>query len=198
MIIIGLTGSIGMGKSTVANLFASHGIPVCSADAIVHRLMEKGGKAVDEVGTQFPGVVENGAVNRKRLGEIVFAEPAKRKTLEAILHPLVVAEEEAFAAEQAHNGADMVVLEIPLLFETGANKRCDVVVVVSAPAFIQRRRVMKRPHMTKEKFAAILKAQMPDRLKRQKADAVIPTGLGLACSTRAVARLVARLRKEKP
>lgn len=195
MIVIGLTGSIGMGKSTVAALFRRLGIRVCSADAIVHRLLERGGAAVQAVGMRFPGVVRAGAVDRKILGGIVFTDPAGRRALEAILHPMVVAEEEGFVRREARKGAKIVVVEIPLLFETGAEARCDLTVVVTAPARVQRQRVMRRSGMTEEKFAAILRAQMPDGEKRRRAGAVIQTGLGLRHTVVQVAKLVMQLRK---
>jgi len=189
MIIIGLTGSIGMGKSTVAAQFAALGVPVCSADAIVHALMRKGGAAVAEVGRLFPDVVKDGAVDRKMLGEIVFADKAKLGALEHILHPLVTAQEERFADIETRKGAKMCVLEIPLLYETGAQERCDIVVVASAPFFLQKQRVMKRPNMTEVKFRRIVAAQMPDREKRERADLVVPTGLGKAHSFRIISHL---------
>ena len=152
-IIIGLTGGIGMGKSTVAAQLAALGAKICSADAIAHRLMAKGGAAVAGVETLFPGVVKSGAVDRKALGDIVFKDKRKTsETLEHILHPLVVAEENRFIEKQRRLGMKIVVIDIPLLFETDAKKRFDLTLVATAPAFIQRQRVMKRPHMTEEKF----------------------------------------------
>jgi len=194
MVVIGLTGSIGMGKSTVANQFSALGIPVCSADAIVHILMSKGGAAVEEIGTHFPGAVTSGTVDRKKLGDIVFNDKKKLKLLEEILHPLVVAAENNFIHIKRRKGARMVVLEIPLLYETEAEKRCDLVVVVTAPAFIQRQRVMQRPGQTTEKLDRILSLQMPDHEKRGRADMIIETGLGKYHSFRQVAELVANIR----
>lgn len=193
MIVIGLTGGIGMGKSTVAAQFARLGVKVCNADAIVHRLLAKDGAAVTKIGGLFPGVVQDGAVNRKALGEIVFKDKAKLHELEAVLHPMVIAEENAFVGRERRKGARFVVLDIPLLFETGAEERCDMVVVASAPLFIQKQRVMKRPHMTEEKFQRIIHAQMPDSHKRDMADVVIETGLGKAHSARQVALLMKEL-----
>lgn len=195
MIVIGLTGSIGMGKSTVAAQFERLGVRVCSADAIVHQLLGKNGFAVPDIAEMFPTAVKDGIVDRKKLGEIVFKNPAKRKELEDLLHPMVVAEEEWFVRKEARKGAKLVVIEIPLLFETGADSRCDITVVVTAPHYLQMQRVMRRPNMTKEKFLAILKAQMPDREKRQRAGVVIQTGLGKRHSALAVAQLVHKLRK---
>jgi len=186
MIVIGLTGSIGMGKSTVASQFALLGLRVCNADAIVHQLMANGGAAVAEIGKHFPTVIKNQAVDRKALGDIVFKDKHKLKQLEQILHPLVVAAENDFIATQQRKGTWAAVLEIPLLFETGAQERCDCVAVVSAPSFIQQQRVLKRSGMTPEKLSRILSLQMPDQEKRQQADIVIHTGLGKAYSFRQV------------
>ncbi len=196
MIVIGLTGSIGMGKSTVARQFEQLGVRVCSADAIVHQLLGPGGMAVDIIGQMFPGTVKGNAVDRKKLGEIVFDDKEARDELEEFLHPIVVAEEEWFVRKEARKGAKIVVLEIPLLFETGAQARCDTTVVVTAPPYLQMQRVMRRPNMTKTKFAAILKAQMPDREKRQRAGHIIQTGLGRRHSATAVAKLVQQLREK--
>ena len=184
MIVIGLTGGIGMGKSTVAAQLAALGAKVCNADAVVHRLLATNGAAVDSVGRSFPGVVKGGAVDRKALGAIVFHDKEKMQMLEHILHPLVVAEENAFVETQRRLGAKLVVLDIPLLFETGAEQRCDMVIVVSAPPFIQKQRVLRRPNMNAEKLAAIIASQLPDRGKRKRADVVVATGLGKAFSFR--------------
>lgn len=183
--VLGLTGSIGMGKSTVAAQLEFLGAKVCSADAIVHRLLT--GAAVKPVGELFPETLKNGAIDRQALGKIVFHDDAKLKQLEQILHPLVVAEENAFIA--AHKEG-VVVLEIPLLYETGAQSRCDAVMVVTAPHFIQKRRVMKRTGMTEEKFAAILAKQMPDKEKRARATYVVQTGLGKWASLWQVKRIM--------
>lgn len=196
MIVIGLTGSIGMGKSTVAAQFERLGVRVRSADAIVHELMSRGGEAVPAIAEAFPTVIASHEVDRKKLGEIVFKDPKKRKHLESILHPLVVAEEERFVRQEARKGARLTVLEIPLLYETGAETRCDLTVVATAPHWLQIQRVMRRPNMTKEKFLAIIHAQMPDREKRRRADVVIQTGMGRGVSHMQVARLVHQLRKE--
>lgn len=186
MIVIGLTGGIGMGKSTVAAQLAALGAKVISADAIVHRLLAEGGGAVEAVGKVFPGTVKKNAVDRKSLGEIVFNDKEKKKQLEALLHPLVVAEENRFIEQYQRMGARMAVLDIPLLFETGAEKRCDVTIVVTAPFFVQKQRVMRRLHMTEAKFNAIVGSQLPDLHKQQRADFVIETGLGKAHSFRQV------------
>jgi len=196
MIVIGLTGSIGMGKSTVAAQFAALGIAVSNADAIAHKLMAKGGEAVAGIEKLFPGVVKSGAVDRKALGDIVFKDKAKLALLERLLHPIVEAEEIHFAEIQKCKGAPMAVLEIPLLFETKAEERCDLTVVVTAPLFIQRQRVMKRPGMTDEKWHRIVNLQMPDREKRHRADVIIETGLGKAYSFRQVTALVKTIREK--
>ncbi len=192
MIVIGLTGSIGMGKSTLALQLASLGAKVCSADAIVHQLMAKGGAAVAEVAKAFPQAVKDGEVDRKALGAIVFNDKTQLKRLEELLHPLVVAAENQFVWEQRRLGARMAVLDIPLLFETGAEQRCDVTLVASAPFFLQKQRVLRRPHMSEQKFLQILRSQLSDRNKRRRADKVVLTGLGKSHSFRT---LVTWLRK---
>ena len=174
MLIIGLTGSIGMGKTTVAARFREHGIAVCDADALVHKLYE--GAAVPAVEAAFPGTTEGGKVDRQRLARALTGDPAGFKRLEAIVHPMVLAEERAFLQAEAARGAAMAVLEIPLLLETGGDRRVDVVVVVSAPADKQRERVMQRPGMSVEKLEQLLARQMPDAEKRARADFVVDTG----------------------
>lgn len=193
MIVIGLTGSIGMGKTTVASQLVEFGAKICNADDIVHRLLAKDGAAVTEVGKYFPSVVKNAAVDRKALGDIVFHDKEKMKRLEAILHPLVVAEENAFIERMRRDNVKIAVLEIPLLFETEAEKRCDVVIVASAPIFIQKRRVMQRPHMTLKKFHRIIKSQLPDKKKRSRAHFVVQTGLGKAYSRYQVKKILRKL-----
>lgn len=191
--IIGLTGGIGMGKSTVAAQLRRMGAHICNADAIVHRLMGPKGRAVEDIKILFPGVVKHDQVDRKALGDIVFKDPLAMAQLEHLLHPLVIEEENRFIARAKRFGAPLVVLDIPLLFETGGQARCDLVLVASAPTFIQRQRVMARPHMTQAKFARILALQMPDREKRRRADAVIQTGQGKAATFRQLATLVKQL-----
>lgn len=178
MVILGLTGSIGMGKSTAAAAFRRLGIPVHDADAAVHRLLAKGGAAVAAVGRLFPKALRDGAIDRQLLGSQVFGRPADLARLEAVLHPLVRRAALDFLRAQARQRRPLVVLDIPLLFETGGESLCDAVVVVSAPARVQRSRVLSRPGMTPERFAAILAKQVPDREKRRRADFVIETGLG--------------------
>jgi dephospho-CoA kinase len=178
MFILGLTGSIGMGKSTAAGLFAAGGIPVYDADAAVHRLYA--GKAVTPVSQAFPEAVIDGCVDRARLSSLVVGDSEALKRLEAIVHPLVRAEEAAFLRRAAQAGATLAVLEIPLLLETGGDTRVDAVAVVSALPEIQRRRVLDRPGMSDEKLAKILARQMPDADKRRRAHFVIDSGRGLA------------------
>ena len=179
MILLGLTGSIGMGKSTTTAMFADLGAVVWNADDAVHRLYALGGAAVEPVGAAFPGVVEDGAVNRTRLAEALGRDETAFRRLEAIVHPLV-AEGRAADLEAARAaGTRLAVLDIPLLFETGGDKAVDAVVVVTADPAIQAERVLARPGMTRERFDAILARQMPDAEKRARADFVIDTGRGL-------------------
>jgi len=194
MIILGLTGSIGMGKSTAAEYFRIMGVPIHDADATVHRLMGKGGDAVAAVEAAFPGSVAGGAVDRARLGSFVFGDAAALRKLEKILHPRVAESRNRFLAVAERTGRRIVVLDVPLLFETGGDALCDAVVLVSAPGFIQRQRVLKRPGMTAEKLDAILAKQMPDREKRRRADFIVPTGLGRVENFRAVRTILAEVR----
>ena len=193
MIVVGLTGSIGMGKSTAAAMFRRLGVPVYDADATVHGLFAVGGEAVAAIADAFPGVVENGVVDRGLLGARVFADAAALARLEAIVHPLVFRKRAAFLARERWRRTPVVVLDIPLLFETGAERTCDVVAVVSAPAFLQAQRLLRRPGMSRRRLAAIRSRQMADADKRRRADVVIPSGLGRAVTWRAIRRLVADL-----
>jgi dephospho-CoA kinase len=179
MIILGLTGSVGMGKSTTAAMFAAEGVPVYDADAAVHALYAPGGAAVEPVAAAFPGVLRDGGVDRVALRAAVGGDPARWKLLESVVHPLVGAAQMAFLQAAREQGADVVVLDIPLLFENGGDKRVDAVVVVSAPEDVQRARVLARPGMTEEAFQEILARQVPDAEKRRRADFVIDTGHGL-------------------
>lgn len=192
--LVGLTGSIGMGKSETARMFARLGIPAYDADAAVHALYAPGGGAVAPIGEAFPGTVANGAVDRAALAARVTGDPAAFKRLEAIVHPLVAALQRDFLDKAGSSGEPLVVLDIPLLFETGGENRVDAVVVVSAPAEVQRARVLARPGMTEEKFAAILARQVPDAEKRAKADFVIETGKGLDHAFAQVKEVAAALR----
>jgi dephospho-CoA kinase len=189
MIVLGLTGSIGMGKSTAAEFFAEAGVPVHDADAAVHRLYA--GDAAPLIEAAFPGTTRDGVVDRARLTEHVISDPAALKRLEAIVHPLVRREEQQFLADAEAAGASVAVLNIPLLFETGGDARCDAIVVVSAPAETQRERVMSRPGMTEEKFTGLLDKQMPDAEKRRRADFVVDTSQDFD-STRAQVRAILR------
>ena len=198
MIVLGLTGSIGMGKSTTAQMFAAEGVPVYDADAAVHALYAKGGAAVAPVEAAFPGVVVDGAIDRARLSPRVVGKPEALKTLEAIVHPLVGADRGGFFAAAAERGADIVVLDIPLLYETGGDSKVDKVVVVSAPAEVQRRRVLARPGMDEAKFQAILARQTPDAEKRDRADFVVDTGQGLEDARQQVRDILTRLRAAAP
>lgn len=196
MKILGLTGSIGMGKSTAASMLRRMGIPVHDADATVHALLGPRGKAVAAVERDFPGVVRGDSVDRSELGRRVFGDPAALGRLEAILHPLVREAERKFLQMQARRGRDLVVLDIPLLFETGGDSRCDRVAVVSCPQFLQTQRVLRRPGMSPARLAAILAHQMPDAEKRRRADWVIPTGLGFGPALRRLAGVVTLMRSE--
>jgi dephospho-CoA kinase len=193
MIVIGLTGSIGMGKSTIASQLAILGVKTINADVIVHGLLAQGGKAVPEVEKHFPGVVHNGSVDRKKLGSIVFHDDKRKLQLESIIHPLVRQVELDFIKCERAMGAKVVALDIPLLFETGGESMCDVTLVTTATHFIQRQRVMRRPNMTEEKFHAILARQMPDGEKRARADFVVHTGLGKASSLRQIKAMLRML-----
>jgi dephospho-CoA kinase len=195
--VLGLTGSIGMGKSTLARQFRLLGIPVCDSDALVHRLLAKGGRAVAPVAQLFPETLKEEAIDRKALGSIVFFDARRMKELEAILHPTVQQEQQHFIARYRRRQKPLVVLDIPLLYETSAEKRCHAVTVVTAPFFLQRQRVLRRPGMTKSRFQEILAKQLPDNEKRKRADFVIHSGLGKAYSFRQVKLLVHSLLKAK-
>jgi dephospho-CoA kinase len=195
MIIIGLTGSIGMGKSTVAKMFEKIGVPVFDADAEVRRVQGPGGRALAAIEAAFPGTTHEHGLHREKLGAHVFGNRAALQRLESILHPLVGEAQSAFLG--AHRLKDAVVLDVPLLFEKGGYKRCHISVVVSAPYRVQRARVLARPGMTEAKLAGILKAQMPDREKRRRADVVIETGRGRRETWLEVQKLVKSLRKRR-
>ncbi|HEV7353076.1 MAG TPA: dephospho-CoA kinase [Brevundimonas sp.] len=194
MIVLGLTGSIGMGKSTTAGLFAEAGCPVWDADAAVHRLYGPGGAAVAPVAAAFPGVEVEGAIDRTRLAAALAADPDGFARLERIVHPLVAADRAAALTSAAAMGATVAVADIPLLFETGAEGQVDAVVVVTAPAGVQAARVLARPGMTPERFAALLARQTPDAEKRRRADFVIDTSQGLDAARAAVADILGTVR----
>jgi len=179
MKVIGLTGSIGMGKTETAGMFRDLGVPVFDADAVVHQLQAIGGRAIPVIDVAFPGVIEAGVLDRQKLGALIFADADAKKKLEAIMHPMVGEERALFFAGAEQAGAAFVVVDVPLLFETGGNKACDKVVVVSAPEDIQQSRVLARAGMTAEKFEQILAKQTPDADKRAAADYVIETDKGL-------------------
>ncbi len=193
MIVLGLTGSIGMGKSTTAAMFAQAGAAVYDADAAVHRLYRTGGAAVAPVGALFPEAIRDGAIDRTALGAIVQRDPAALAALEGVVHPLARAEEQRFRIEASSAGRKVAVLDIPLLLETGGDARVDAVVVVSAPAEIQRARVLARPGMTAERFQMILGRQMADAEKRRRAHFIVGTGRGLAAAERDVADILRAL-----
>jgi dephospho-CoA kinase len=190
MIVVGLTGSIGMGKSTAAALLRRLGVPVHDADAAVHRLLGRDGAAVKAVVAAFPGTARKAGIDRAALGRRVFGDAASLRRLEDILHPLVRADTDRFLRRMAARRVPLVVLDIPLLFESGGARRCDAVIVVSAPAFLQRARVLARPGMSEARLAAILAKQMPDGEKRRRADFVVPTGLGRRLTLRRLAEIV--------
>jgi dephospho-CoA kinase len=190
MIVLGLTGSVGMGKSTASKLFSDEGIPVYDADAAVHALYK--GAAAPLIEEAFPGTTRDGEVDRAVLSRMVFGNPDALKKLEAIVHPLVREMETSFVAAAREADVPLVVLDIPLLFENGGEQRCDLVAVVSAPPDIQRERVMRREGMTEDKFAAILKRQVPDAEKRARADIVIDTSGPLENTRHTVKDIIAR------
>jgi dephospho-CoA kinase len=195
--VLGLTGSIGMGKSATAAMFSARGVPVHDSDAAVHALYGPGGAAAQAIGAAFPGTLTpEGGVDRPALREAVLGEPEQLRRLEGIVHPLVGAEARAFLAR--HADAPLVVLDIPLLFETGGEARCDAVLVVTAPPEVQRARVLARPGMTGAALDAILAKQMPDAEKRARADHVIDTSRGLAAAEAEVERLIERLTASGP
>ena len=196
VIILGLTGSIGMGKSTAAGMLRRLGVPLFDADAEVHRLLAPGGSAVMAVDAAFPGVRDAaGGIDRGRLGGRVFGKRAALQRLEHILHPMVRAAEKRFVDRARARREPLIVLDIPLLFETGGSGRCDYVLVVSAPARLQRDRVIRRPGMSPDRFAEILRAQMPDREKRWRADFVVATALSRAVTLRQLQAIVRVLRR---
>jgi dephospho-CoA kinase len=194
MKVLGLTGSIGMGKTTAANAFRRLRVPVFDADAAVHRLQGRGGAAVRPIEAAFPGTTKDGRVVREALRARVLGDPAALTRLEGIMHPLVRRAEHRFLATQRRRGAPLVALDIPLLFETGGRKHVDTIIVVSAPASVQRARVLGRRGMTPERLAAILARQMPDVEKRRRADHVVHTGQSRHAAQRQIRRIVREMR----
>jgi dephospho-CoA kinase len=198
MFILGLTGSLGMGKSTTARFFAEEGVPVHDADAVVHRLYD--GEAAAAIEAAFPGTTASGKVDRDRLAARVLGDSAALKRLEAIVHPLVQEAERRLLAEAETRGEKVAVLDIPLLFETGGEKRVDAVVVVSAPPDVQRSRVLERPGMTADKLDALLAKQMPDDEKRRRADFVVDTSRGFEAAradVRAILNAIATMPRRR-
>lgn len=197
MVILGLTGSIAMGKTTAAGLLRRLGVPVFEADREVHALLARGGAAVPMVAAEFPGLVTDGVVDRSALGQRVFADAQALADLEAILHPLVRRSEQRFLRAAALRRVPLVVLDIPLLLETGGERAVDAILVVSAPAFIQESRVFGRPGMTPERLQAVLGRQMADVEKRRRADFVVPTGMGRRETLRRLKGIVTLMRRQR-
>ena len=192
MLVLGLTGSIGMGKSTTARFFAEEGVPVLDADAVVHALYD--GEAVAAIEAAFPGTSKDGRIDREELSRRVVGDPAALKRLESIVHPLVRAAQARFLADAERSGAPVAVLDVPLLFETGGDQRVDAVVVVSAPADVQRARTLDRAGMTAEKFDALMQKQMPDAEKRRRADFIVDTSQSLDSARAQVRAILAAVR----
>jgi dephospho-CoA kinase len=193
VLIIGLTGSMGMGKSTVANMLRQHGVAVSDADAIVHQLYE--GEAVAAIEDTFPGVAPDGQIDRQKLSQTLADHPQDLAKLEAIVHPLVRDKQRAFLKAQHDAGAAMAVLEIPLLFESGGANRCDVTLVVSAPEHVQRQRILERPNMTDAKLDQLLSRQMPDAEKRDRADLIVDTGTSMEETDQQITHILGDLRQ---
>lgn len=193
MIILGLTGGIAMGKSTVAEQLASLGAAICDSDTIVHTLLRSDKKAIELVSKAFPAARSGDIIDRKILGAEVFGDAKKLKQLEAILHPLVHQYQAKFIRQACKRKARFVVLDIPLLFETHGEKRCDYTLLVSAPAFVQRTRALKRPNMTPDRLKHILVRQMPENEKRKRADFIVPTGNGKYASLKMIKRILSKI-----
>ena len=192
MLVLGLTGSIGMGKSTTARFFAEEGVPVLDADAVVHALYD--GEAVAAIEAAFPGTSKDGRIDREELSRRVVGDPAALKRLESIVHPLVRAAQARFLADAERSGAPVAVLDVPLLFETGGDQRVYAVVVVSAPADVQRARTLDRAGMTAEKFDALMQKQMPDAEKRRRADFIVDTSQSFDSARAQVRAILAAVR----
>jgi len=194
MIILGLTGSIGMGKSATSNMFRSEGVPVYDSDAEVHKLQAPGGRALPAIEKAFPGVVVDGVLDRPALGQRVFGKPEELRKLERIIHPMMGRIQRQFLQKACERREPVVVLDVPLLFESGGDNYVDAVVVVSAPARLQWQRVMARPDMTAEKLKGILAQQMPDAEKRKRAHFIVPSGLGMAVARQHVRAILSALK----
>ena len=193
MIVIGLTGGIGMGKSTTAHILRRWGFPIFNADAAVHEILKNNEKAIAALTRLFPETLKRGAIDRKLLGQAVFAQPDKLQRLERILHPLVRQAEQSFLQKERRAKARAAILEIPLLFETGGEKRCTLTLCVTAPRAIQKARALSRPDMTEEKLRILLARQMPDAEKRSKADYVLPTGKSVETTEKHLRKLFEKL-----
>lgn len=194
MVIVVLTGSIAMGKSTVGVMFCRKKIPVFDADKVVHNLFRKGGEGADLIKKHFPTTINDGAVDRSILSQIVFTNPSRLSFLESLIHPLVDKERRRFLQRHRRQKTNIVVLDIPLFFETKTRYKCDVVCVVSAPRFLQKQRAIARPGMTTAKLKAILSRQLPDHVKRKKSDFVFPTGLGKAYTNRILTKKLKQMK----
>ena len=190
MIVLGVTGSIAMGKSTVSTMLSHLNHPVHDADKTVHELINVNGKAYHAIARSFPEAIQVDGVDRTKLGQEVFGNSEKLKQLENILHPLVREARNRFVKQQSRYKSRLVILDVPLLYETGGDKDCDKILVVSAPYFIQKQRALGRHGMTQTKFHDILERQLPDHEKRRRADFIVPTGLGKAYTYRALKRLI--------
>jgi dephospho-CoA kinase len=197
VIVLGLTGGVGMGKSTAAGMLRRMRVPVHDADAAVHRLLAKGGAAVAPVAQAFPEALRGGAIDRQVLGARVFTDPADLKRLEGIVHPLVRRAQIAFLRRQRARRAPLAVLDIPLLFETGGQRRCDAVLTMTVAPFLQRQRVLRRPGMTEAKFTGMLARQVPDYRRRRDADFVVSSGLGRGITYCRLRRIVDALRRRE-
>ena len=195
MIIVGLTGSIGMGKTTTSNMFKEAGCPVFDADAAVHALYAKGGKAVPIIHAVFPDAIKDGAIDRARLGEHMRKDPLQLKVLESFIHPLMTESRAKFFEQAQKDNAEIIIMDVPLLFETGGDAYVDKVVVVTAPADVQRKRVMARPGMNAELLTSLLARQMPDAEKRKRADILIYTDKGLENARKQVHKILKDLRE---
>lgn len=197
MVIIGLTGSIGMGKSTVSAMLRRLGVPVNDADAEVHRMLGRGGRAVAPIAAAFPGVVKRGAVDRAALGKQVFGDTAALRRLEGILHPMVGDARDAFLRRWSARRAPLVAIDVPLLFEAEADRLCDATILVTASTFVQAGRVLRRPGMTPRRLAEIRAKQMPEAEKRRRAEFIVPTGLGFDATLRRISGIVRLLQRRR-